>query len=92
MTVPDWYTAGAVETFLALAGPSLGVCLILGVAGAIVQTTTQVREAALGFIPKAIGLMIVIALGGGLMLQFAGNFAAHVFRSIPEIIHVDNGS
>lgn len=91
MTVPEWYTSGAVDTFLALAGPSLGACLILGVAGAIVQTTTQVREAALGFIPKAVGLLIVIALGGGMMLHFAGAYTTHVFRSIPEIIHVDSG-
>lgn len=88
MTVPDWYTSGAVKTFAVLAGPALATCLILGVAGSIVQTTTQIREAALGFVPKVAGLVFVILLGGSLMMRFAGAYATHVFKSIPEIVHV----
>lgn len=88
MTLPDWYTAGAVWMFLALAGPGLAVCLLLGVAGAILQTTTQIREAALGFVPKVAGLVILVLLAGGLMLRAAGDYTTHVFRALPELIHV----
>ncbi|MEX1663279.1 flagellar biosynthetic protein FliQ [uncultured Thioclava sp.] len=87
MTVPDWFSLGAVNTFLAIAGPALATCLLLGVGGAILQTTTQVREAALGFVPKVIGLLVLVALGGGMMLRFAENYTTHVFQSIPEIVH-----
>ena len=90
MTLPDWYTAGAVEMFLAFAGPALAVCLLLGVAGAILQTTTQIREAALGFVPKVAGLVLLIMFGGGMMLRYAGDYTAHVFRAIPELVHVDS--
>lgn len=90
MTLPDWYAAGAVKTFLILAGPGLGVCLVLGVAGAILQTTTQVREAALGFVPKIIGLAFLFLFAGGVTIKAAGEYASHVFRSIPEIVHVRN--
>lgn len=90
MTLPDWYAAGAVGMFLALAGPALAVCLLLGVAGAILQTTTQIREAALGFVPKVAGLLLLVLLGGGMMMRSAGDYTAHVFRSLPELVHVDN--
>jgi flagellar biosynthesis protein FliQ len=92
MTLPDWYRTGAVLVFLALAGPPLVVCIILGVAGAVVQTATQIREAAIAFVPKAIGLIVLFALAGGLMLSVAANFARHVFHAVPVIIHgLDNG-
>lgn len=88
MNIPDWYTAGAIKTFAVLAGPALLTCLALGVAGSIVQTTTQIREAALGFVPKVAGLLILLMLGGGLIMRFAGNYATHVFKSMPEVVHV----
>ena len=90
MTLPDWYATGAVGMFLALAGPALAICLLLGVAGAILQTTTQIREAALGFVPKVAGLLLLVLLGGGMMMRFAGDYTAHVFRSLPELVHVDH--
>ncbi len=92
MTIPDWYTAGAVRVFLVLAGPGLALCLALGVTGSIVQTTTQIRESALGFVPKVAGLVLMIALAGGLMLHFTAHYTVHVFRSLPEIVHVDNNN
>lgn len=91
MTLPDWYTSGAVMSFTVLAGPGLLVCLVLGVVGAIVQTTTQIREATLAFVPKVFGLLLLVLLGGSLMLHYAGAYATHVFRSLPEIVHVHDG-
>jgi flagellar biosynthesis protein FliQ len=87
MKLPDWYSTGAVLAFLALAGPSLAVCLVLGVAGAVFQTATQIRESAIAFVPKAIGLVVILALGGGLMLSVAANYARHVFNAVPAIVH-----
>jgi flagellar biosynthesis protein FliQ len=92
MIIPDWYSTGAVMAFLALAGPPLVVCLVLGVAGAVFQTATQIRESAIAFVPKAIGLIATFALAGGLMLSVTANFAQHVFHAAPAIIHGrDNG-
>lgn len=90
MTLPDWYTAGAVKAFAVLAGPSLALCLVLGVLGAVLQTTTQIREATLGFVPKVVGLAVLVVLAGGMTLRFAGAYATHVFNSIPALVHVSN--
>ncbi len=88
MTIPDWYTDGAMSSFLALAGPPLAICLVLGVLGAILQTTTQIREAAITFVPKAIGLMLLIGFGGALMFSADVHYARHVFRQLGPIVHV----
>jgi flagellar biosynthetic protein FliQ len=87
MNLPDWYSVGAVRAFLALAAPSLAVCLLFGIGGAVLQTTTQIRESAIAFVPKAIGLLAVIAIAGGLMLHVAGQYARSVFDAIPTLIH-----
>jgi flagellar biosynthesis protein FliQ len=88
MTVPDWYTDGAMASFVAMAGPPLAVCLVLGVVGAILQTTTQIREAAITFVPKAIGLLLVIGFGGALMFSVDVRYARHVFQQLGPIIRV----
>jgi len=87
VTIPDWYITGAVVAFLALAGPALLVCLVLGVAGAVFQTATQIRESAIAFVPKAIGLIAIFAFAGGLMLSVTANYAQHVFDAAPAIVH-----
>jgi flagellar biosynthesis protein FliQ len=89
MTIPDWYTDGALSSFVAMTGPPLAVCLVLGVAGAIFQTTTQIREAAITFVPKAIGLLLVIGLGGALMFSVEMRYARHIFQELGPLIHVD---
>ncbi len=88
MTIPGWFTTGAVYCFAALAGPALGVSLVLGVLGGLFQTTTQIRETAIAFVPKVIGLAILLALGGSFMLGSATTYARHVFAAVPEIVHV----
>lgn len=86
MNLPDWFSVGAVKAFMALAAPPLAICLVFGITGAVLQTTTQIRESAIAFVPKALGLLILIAVGGGLMLHVAGQYATTVFNSIPNIV------
>ena len=75
---------GASIVFPAGAGASGAV---FGIAGAVVQTATQIRESAIAFVPKAVGLMVLVALAGGLMLSVVASYAEHVFREMPAIIH-----
>lgn len=88
MMLPDWYTAGATRSFIALAGPALAVSLVIGITGAIIQTTTQIRETAIAFVPKVIGLAFLVVFGGSLMLGTLKDYTRHVMASIPQIIHV----
>ena len=78
-----------VETFkiaLMLALPGLLVGMLLGLAVSIFQATTQINEMTLSFIPKIIGVVIVIVLTMPWMLNEIIDFAQHVFGMIPNFV------
>jgi len=78
-----------VETFkiaLYLALPGLLVGMLLGLAVSIFQATTQINEMTLSFIPKIIGVVIVIVLTMPWMLNEMEDFAKHVFSLIPTFV------
>jgi flagellar biosynthetic protein FliQ len=53
---------------LVLAGPILGVGLVVGLAVSLFQAVTQIQEMTLTFIPKAMAVLLVLALLGHFML------------------------
>jgi flagellar biosynthetic protein FliQ len=78
-----------VETFkiaLMLALPGLLTGMFLGLAVSIFQATTQINEMTLSFIPKIVGVVIVIVLTMPWMLNEMTDFAKHVFDLIPTFI------
>jgi len=78
-----------VETFkiaLFLALPGLLTGMLLGLAVSIFQATTQINEMTLSFIPKIIGVVIVIVLTMPWMLNEITDFAGHIFAMIPSFI------
>ena len=78
-----------VETFktaLMLALPGLLTGMFLGLAVSIFQATTQINEMTLSFIPKIIGVVIVIILTMPWMLNVMTDFATNVFNMMPEFI------
>jgi len=78
-----------VETFkiaLYLALPALLVGMLMGLAISIFQATTQINEMTLSFIPKIIGVVIVIVLTMPWMLNEITDFSTHVFALIPTFI------
>ena len=78
-----------VETFkiaLLLALPGLLVGMLLGLAVSIFQATTQINEMTLSFIPKIIGVVIIIVLTMPWMLNEITDFATHVFGMIPNFV------
>jgi flagellar biosynthetic protein FliQ len=78
-----------VETFqiaLYLALPGLLTGMLLGLAVSIFQATTQINEMTLSFIPKIIGVVIVIVLTMPWMLNEIEDFAKHVFDLIPAFV------
>lgn len=78
-----------VETFkiaLMLALPALLVGMLLGLAVSIFQATTQINEMTLSFIPKIIGVVIVIILTMPWMLNSMHDFTLKVINMIPEFI------
>ncbi len=78
-----------VETFkiaLYLALPGLMVGMLLGLAVSIFQATTQINEMTLSFIPKIIGVVIVIILTMPWMLNMMTEFTIRIFEMIPEFV------
>ncbi len=78
-----------VETFkvaLLLALPGLLVGMLLGLVVSIFQATTQINEMTLSFIPKIIGVVIVIILTMPWMLNTMSDFTLKVFNLIPTFV------
>lgn len=78
-----------IDTFkiaLMLALPGLLTGMFLGLAVSIFQATTQINEMTLSFIPKIIGVVIVIILTMPWMLNSMIDFSTGVFNMIPTFI------
>ncbi len=78
-----------IETFkvaLILALPGLLVGMFIGLAVSIFQATTQINEMTLSFIPKIIGVVIVIILTMPWMLNTIIDFSQNIFGMIPTFI------
>ena len=77
--------AGAMVMTLKLAGPILAVCLIIGLVVAVLQTISQIQEMTLSFVPKLVGVGIVLIVGGPWMIhQFTG-WVQDLWRMIPTL-------
>ena len=78
-----------VETFkiaLLLSLPGLLAGMFIGLAVSIFQATTQINEMTLSFIPKILGVVIVIVLTMPWMINSMIDFAQNTFILIPSFI------
>ena len=69
-----------------VAMPMLGVALVLGLVVSIVQAVTQIQEQTLSFIPKIIGLAVVLVVGGPWMLGQIVSYTQELYSSIPSLV------
>jgi flagellar biosynthesis protein FliQ len=77
--------AGALLISLKLAGPVLVMTLVVGVAVSLVQTITQIQEQTLTFVPKLIGVGLVLLVGGNWMLRELTTWVTELWRTIPSL-------
>lgn len=78
-----------IDTFkiaLMLALPSLLTGMFIGLAVSIFQATTQINEMTLSFIPKIVGVAIVIILTMPWMLNVMIDFSTEVFNMVPTFV------
>ncbi|PNV83038.1 MAG: flagellar biosynthetic protein FliQ [Sulfurimonas sp.] len=78
-----------IDTFkiaLMLALPGLLTGMFIGLAVSIFQATTQINEMTLSFIPKIIGVVIVVILTMPWMLNAMTDFSLSIFNMIPNFI------
>jgi flagellar biosynthesis protein FliQ len=79
----------AVQTMIIcakLCAPILLVSLGIGMAVSLVQSVTQIQEASLSFVPKLVGVGIVLVLGGHWMLAELVGFTVRLFEMVPDLI------
>lgn len=76
----------AIEMTLVLSGPLLLAALVIGLIVSIFQAATQINEQTLSFVPKLVGMFIVLILAGPWMLQLMVDYIRRLFESIPQLI------
>jgi flagellar biosynthetic protein FliQ len=76
----------ALWTGLKIAGPILIVTLVVGLVISTIQAVTQVNEATLNFVPKALALIATLALLGPWMLNTLVSYAASIFAGLPTFV------
>jgi len=69
-----------------LAGPVLLVSLLIGLGVGLVQSATQIQEQTLTFVPKLVGIALVIVLAGNWMLSQVISFTQNLFDMVPTLI------
>jgi len=76
----------AMQITLMIAIPMLLVALIIGLIVSIFQAATQINEMTLSFIPKLIGVFLVLDLAGPWMLAILTDYFRELFASIPGMV------
>jgi flagellar biosynthesis protein FliQ len=76
----------AMEVGLKVALPILLVGLVIGLLVSIFQAVTQIQEQTLSFIPKILGLVAVIVIGGPWMLGTLLSWTEQLWTSIPSVV------
>ena len=76
----------ALEMTLLMAGPLLLAALVIGLIVSIFQAATQINEQTLSFIPKLVGMFIMLLFAGPWMLQMMVDYIRRLFESIPQLI------
>ncbi len=71
---------------LKIAGPILLLGLIIGLLVSIFQAVTSIQEQSLSFIPKIIGVSVLIVLLGPWMLDQLVGYAQNLYLSIPSLV------
>jgi flagellar biosynthesis protein FliQ len=69
-----------------LAAPVLLTALIVGFAISLFQSVTQIQEATLSFVPKAIGVGLALLVSGNWMLHELVSFTTGLFDLIPQLL------
>jgi len=76
----------AMQLALKVGGPILIVGLVIGLAISVFQAVTQIQEQTLSFIPKIIGMALVIVVLGPWMLGQLLVYTEELWSSIPTMV------
>jgi flagellar biosynthetic protein FliQ len=88
MTPESVMTLGqqAIELTLMLAAPMLLSALVIGLVVSIFQAATQINEQTLSFIPKLVGIFLMLVLMGPWMISMMVDFIQRLYGNIPWMV------
>lgn len=69
-----------------LGTPILATALLIGFAISLFQSVTQIQEATLSFVPKAVGVAVALLVSGNWMLHEMVTFTTHLYDEIPTLL------
>jgi flagellar biosynthetic protein FliQ len=76
----------AIELALMVSLPMLLAGLIAGVLVSMFQTVTSIQDSVLGFIPRALAILVVFALTFPWMLRMVTGFSRQLLLRLPEMV------
>ena len=69
-----------------LSAPVLLTALAVGFAISLFQSVTQIQEATLSFVPKAIAIGTALLLSGNWMLHEMMTYTTQLFEKLPQLL------
>ena len=69
-----------------LSAPVLLTALAVGFAISLFQSVTQIQEATLSFVPKAIAIGAALLLSGNWMLHEMMTYTTQLFEKLPQLL------
>lgn len=79
-------TRQAIEVALMVSLPMLLAGLAAGVLVSMFQTVTSIQDSVLGFIPRALAILLVFALTFPWMLRMVTGFSRQLLMRLPELV------
>ena len=76
----------AMQVAFKVAMPLLLVGLVIGLVISVFQAVTQIQEQTLTFIPKIVGMGLVLVIAGPWMLSEVVTYTEQLYSSIPTMI------
>lgn len=76
----------AVEMTLMISAPLLLSALVIGLAVSVFQAATQINELTLSFIPKLLGIFVMLIFTGSWMVNTMVDYIQRLFGNIPWMI------
>jgi flagellar biosynthesis protein FliQ len=70
-------------TMLLISGPVLAIALLIGLSISVFQAATSIQEFTLTFVPKIIGVFIVIVITFPWAVNLITSFTINLFNQIP---------
>ncbi|MEZ4335384.1 MAG: type III secretion system export apparatus subunit SctS [Sandaracinaceae bacterium] len=79
-------TAESLYLVLWVSAPVLAAAVLIGLTVSVLSAATQVQEQSLSFVPKLVGVSLVLAAAGGWMAAQLVGFTDQLWTALPTLV------